>query len=310
MSLPFGLPFALDATSLSFIAAATGVGFVHTLAGPDHYLPFIAMAKAGHWSRKKTMVVTLLCGLGHVTSSLLLAALGALLFTSFERAAGAVDAFADVRAKVATWALIVFGTLYAVWGLKRAFRGSTHTHVHAHADGTVHGHGHGHDGAHLHPHVAPAAARPRSASEYFEPASPGCADRSQRRSSSSTSLEVDVVAPPRARPARSGSGLARILGRAPSFTPWILFTIFVFGPCEPLLPLVLAPQVAGQRGLWLLVVLSFTLATLTAMTAVVLVALRSTELLPTAWSARLARFQHALAGSMIAACGVAMHFGM
>ena len=37
--------------SPSLLAAAFGVGVVHTLLGPDHYLPFIMLAKARGWSR-------------------------------------------------------------------------------------------------------------------------------------------------------------------------------------------------------------------------------------------------------------------
>lgn len=247
----------LDPAALSFVAGAATVGLVHTLAGPDHYLPFIAMAKSAGWSRRRALIVTLLCGLGHVSSSLVLAGLGALLCRSFERAATSVDSFAALRAQIATWLLIVGGTLYAAWGLKRAFRRHAHAHVHAHADGTIHAHGHQHGGVHLHPH-----------------------------------------------PARTGADARRRL------TPWVLFTIFVFGPCEPLLPFLLAPEVAGRRGLALIVVLVFTAATLLAMTTVVMLALRSADLVPRRLSARLERFQHAIAGAMVAACGVAMAWGM
>jgi hypothetical protein len=31
--------------------AAAGIGFIHTVIGPDHYLPFIVMAKARKWTR-------------------------------------------------------------------------------------------------------------------------------------------------------------------------------------------------------------------------------------------------------------------
>ena len=245
----------------AFVAAAATVGFVHTLAGPDHYLPFVAMAKARRWTWRKTLVVTLLCGLGHVLSSLLLAAGGVALGASFEAAAAKVDGLADSRAAFATWLLIAFGSLYAAWGFKKAARAGAHAHPHAHADGTVHAHEHVHEKAHVHPHVALAAA-------------------------------ATAAAPKR------------------SLTPWLLFTIFVFGPCEPLLPLVLAPQVAGQRGAWLLVVVAFTAATLVAMVAAVFVGVRSLAFATGPRFATLARFQHALAGLMVLACGVAMKFGL
>lgn len=288
MTFEIGTELAGDATTLSLLAAAAGVGVLHTLAGPDHYLPFIAMAKAGRWSGKKTLLVTLLCGAGHVLGSLLLAGLGALLFTSFERAAGHVDGFADGRAAAATWLLIVTGSLYAMWGMKRALRAESpgHSHLHAHADGTLHDHGHGHEGAHLHPHGGGEKTAVGSALSL---------------AASAAGATVAAIV---AEPAAAAPPPVRRL------TPWILFTIFVFGPCEPLLPLVLAPQVAGATHVAVLVVALFTLATLATMCAAVFLALRSTELLPARWRAPLAKYQHALAGGCIAACGVAMKFGL
>ena len=61
---------------LILIATAASIGFFHTILGPDHYLPFIVMSRSGKWSVKKTMLVTLLCGLGHVLSSILLGVAG------------------------------------------------------------------------------------------------------------------------------------------------------------------------------------------------------------------------------------------
>jgi len=252
---------AADGSAAAFVAAAAVVGLVHTLAGPDHYLPFVALAKAKSWKWRKTLVVTLLCGVGHVLSSLLLAAGGVALGASFEVAAGKVGGLADARATFATWLLIVFGTLYTAWGLKKAARSHVHVHPHAHADGTVHAHEHRHERAHVHPHVALAVA---------------ATSRAPRR----------------------------------SITPWLLFTLFVFGPCEPLLPLVLAPQVAGNRGVGVAVVVAFTLATLAAMVAAVFVGVKSLSFATGPRFATLARFQHALAGAMVLACGVAMKFGL
>ena len=45
---------------------AAWLAFLHTVAGPDHYVPFIAMSRLGRWSMLKTTWITLLCGLGHV----------------------------------------------------------------------------------------------------------------------------------------------------------------------------------------------------------------------------------------------------
>ena len=45
---------------------AISIGFIHTILGPDHYLPFIVLSQAKKWSLKKTMLITFLCGIGHV----------------------------------------------------------------------------------------------------------------------------------------------------------------------------------------------------------------------------------------------------
>ena len=68
---------------------ALWVGTVHTLLGPDHYIPFIAMAKARRWSLTKTAVVTVLCGLGHVGSSVVLGVVGIALGLAVSHVKGA-----------------------------------------------------------------------------------------------------------------------------------------------------------------------------------------------------------------------------
>jgi len=133
---------------LLLVSTTAGVAVAHTVLGPDHYLPFIAMHRARLWSRAKTLRVTLLCGLGHVGVSLLLGAVGVALGLSLDQL-GVVD---TVRGSVAAWILICFGLVYAAWGLRRALRKEPHSHWHAHADGVVHDHDHRHEGAHVHVH--------------------------------------------------------------------------------------------------------------------------------------------------------------
>jgi hypothetical protein len=58
------------------VGLAAFIGWFHTLTGPDHFIPFIAMSRVGRWSLLKTVLVTLACGMGHVLSSILLGALG------------------------------------------------------------------------------------------------------------------------------------------------------------------------------------------------------------------------------------------
>lgn len=241
---------------------AASLGFLHTLFGPDHYLPFVAMSRAGGWSLRKTTVITLLCGLGHVASSVVLGfvgiAFGVLLFK--------LETIEASRGNVAAWLFIGFGWTYFVWGVVQAVRNRPHTHLHAHADGTVHAHEHMHQAEHLHAHQA-------------EPVNP--------------------YAPP-PRQADRGKAAGRLL------TPWVLLTLFLFGPCEPLIPLVMYP--AAQANLWgvACVTLLFGASTLTTMTGMVLLMYRGIGALR---FDRMHRYSHALAGLVVLSCGVAIKLG-
>ena len=97
---------------------AVAIGFVHTIVGPDHYLPFVAMAAARNWTRRKTLMVTALCGVGHVLGSVLIGIIGLLLGASLHR----LEWFEGLRGDLAAWALIAFGLVYMAWGLKQAWR--------------------------------------------------------------------------------------------------------------------------------------------------------------------------------------------
>ena len=55
------------------LVAAISISVLHTLTGPDHYIPFIAIGKAKKWSLRRTIFWTIVCGIGHVMSSVLLA---------------------------------------------------------------------------------------------------------------------------------------------------------------------------------------------------------------------------------------------
>jgi hypothetical protein len=61
----------------SLLAAALAAGVLHTLAGPDHYLPLIAHARERGFSLRRVAAYTALAGLLHCGSGLVLAWLGA-----------------------------------------------------------------------------------------------------------------------------------------------------------------------------------------------------------------------------------------
>jgi sulfite exporter TauE/SafE len=88
-------------------------------------------------------------------------------------------------------------------------------------------------------------------------------------------------------------------------TPWILFTIFVFGPCEPLIPLVMYPAAQHSTIGVILVTAVFGIITIGTMLTIVMVSLWGINLLPIG---KLERFTHALAGATICISGLAIVF--
>ena len=83
---------------IALTATAAGIGFLHTLTGPDHYVPFVVLAKARGWSYLKTVWITVLCGLGHVGSSIILGFIGIALGLGVAR----LEIFEGYRGSVAT----------------------------------------------------------------------------------------------------------------------------------------------------------------------------------------------------------------
>ncbi len=147
-----GLDYGLaNGAFLTLAATAAGLGVLHTALGVDHYLPFIALARARRWTLRRTLGVTAVCGVGHVMGSLILGAAGLGLGLALSR----ITAIEAWRGDVANLMLIGFGLAYAAWGVARARRNRPHIHLHHHADGTVHRHPHHHDAGHVHPHPHP-----------------------------------------------------------------------------------------------------------------------------------------------------------
>lgn len=90
-----------------------------------------------------------------------------------------------------------------------------------------------------------------------------------------------------------------------SITPWAMFIIFVLGPCEALIPLLMYPAAQHSPGLVIAVATVFGAVTLLTMVgAVVLTTLGLEKLqLPA-----MGRWEHAVAGASVAACGGAITF--
>src|SRR5215213_4781943 len=115
------------------VLSAITIACLHTLTGPDHYLPFIALSKSRGWSFGKTLFWTVVCGCGHVWSSVLLGLGGAAIGWSLSRIAW----LESVRGGIAGWTLLLFGLLYGIWGLVRAKQNRLHKHFDMYDDGSV-----------------------------------------------------------------------------------------------------------------------------------------------------------------------------
>jgi sulfite exporter TauE/SafE len=208
---------------------AVSVGVLHTILGPDHYVPFVAMSRAGGWSSGKTLRVTLACGLGHVAGSVAIGVVGLLLGVAVLR----LESLEAFRGDAAGWLLIALGLACCMGPFLRAHR----------------------------------------------PAHEGCP-------------------PAAARPGPAAGGV---------WSPWLLFLIFVFGPCEPLIPLLMYPAAKASPLAVAAVVAVFAGATVVTMTAAVFAVRSGAGLVGPRWPAPVA---HALAGLAVLACGVLIKLGL
>ncbi len=86
-----------------------------------------------------------------------------------------------------------------------------------------------------------------------------------------------------------------------NITPWVLFTIFVLGPCEAMIPLLLFPA-AGNNYVGLVVVaIVFGVVTILTMLAVVMLSVYGLNL---AFFGKMERYTHALAGAILLLSGI------
>lgn len=90
-------------------------------------------------------------------------------------------------------------------------------------------------------------------------------------------------------------------GKTENVTPWVLFTFFVFGPCEPLIPILMYPAAKNNLFALVVVTLIFGVVTVGTMLGVVLISSFGINFLPIK---KIERFSHALAGMTILMCGL------
>jgi len=227
---------------LLVVSAAT-LGVVHTLLGPDHYLPFIVLSRARKWTRSRTLWITFISGVGHVGSSILLGVAGIALGISLNK----LVAIEANRGNLVGWMLIAFGILYSAYGLYRFLNRGAHLHLPS--------------------FLLPGPIR----------------DRHIRPDTRNPGNHAD----------------------AGNLTPWILFLIFVFGPCEVLIPMLVYPAAEHSGFGIFLVALVFGVATVATMLLVVLLGYQGFSLL---------RFRgkehqlHLYAGLIILFSGVGIQF--
>lgn len=220
------------------ILTAISIACLHTLTGPDHYLPFIALSKSGGWSLRKTISWTVICGLGHILSSVLLALFAASIGWSLSK----INWLENVRGGIAGWVMLLFGSLYIMWGFYRLYKNKPHKHFDIENSGDLYVYEHKHGTA-----VAP-----------------------QNR------FKV---------------------------TPWVMFLIFVLGPCEPMIPLLYFP--AAQNSWWGMAVLIilYSICTLACMLLMVLLGFYGFAFANTQ---KLEKYVHVLGGLTIFICGAGM----
>ena len=207
---------SMNSVNVLFLSAAS-VAFFHSLA-PDHWVPFVALAKGAKWPMAKLGWIAFIAGVGHVLSSLLLGFLGLWLGLTLHRMEG-TEAW---RGSVGVWLLIGFGIAYALWGLKHA--------------------------RHHHPHI-------------------------------SVNEAVKMY-------------LVRRM--------WILFAIMVFGPCEPLIPLMFVASKHGLATVWAMS-LVFSVVTVAMVMGQSCLSYAGVKNLHAPW---MDRYAHALAGLVIALTGI------
>jgi len=93
--------------------------------------------------------------------------------------------------------------------------------------------------------------------------------------------------------------------RVKNVTPWALFIIFLFGPCEPLIPLLMYPAATMNTSAVLMVTIAFGLTTIMTMVfAVSALYFGSKKIQHNA----LEKYSHALAGFAVLSCGIAVTF--
>jgi len=125
-------------TGVLLFLSSCATAIIHALI-PDHWLPFVLMARTEKWSQRRTVMLVALAGLIHVMVSFAVAAAVILLGSSparhlADRAGTSLELLAGLL-------LVLFGVVYGVSAHRREARAHSHggggtqdppAHIHAH----------------------------------------------------------------------------------------------------------------------------------------------------------------------------------
>jgi hypothetical protein len=161
--------YLADASQALLVAAVAAVGVLHTIV-PDHWVPITLIARQRGWSKGETARAAFQAGMGHVLSTL---AIAAVVWLAGAAVAERLGQLIDTAASIA---LIGFGGWIAIsaWMEMQltgdhgapAGHGHHHGHHHHHQHNDDEPHDHGHD-SHGEPLTDPLYVPPRGAALAF-----------------------------------------------------------------------------------------------------------------------------------------------
>jgi len=253
---------------------AFGLGILHTVLGVDHYIPFAAISKTYDWSRKKTFWVVAGCGTGHCLSTIILCGVCAFFVNALS---DYMDHIKDIGEIIGNWALIIFGVVYVIWGIYAAVKNKPHIHKMPNGQ-TISHYGHDHfpgtksDGS-LELSDEEGHEHPHRHAHEYEHSHHG--DAVDKRSNK------PVIA---------------------------LFVLFMFTPCEILIPLLLKPPASTSVAVFFIVAGSFTVAHMVTMLTASFLTIKGFNMLPLK---KLERYMYIITGGLILLCAaVIITFGL
>lgn len=127
-----------DSSGLLLVGAVAAVGVLHTIV-PDHWVPITLIARQRGWTQAETARTAFKAGVGHVLSTL---AIAAIVWLAGAAVAQRLGHWVDT---IASLALVGFGLWIAIsaWRDRHGHGGHGHSHGHSHdlphGAGAVHG---------------------------------------------------------------------------------------------------------------------------------------------------------------------------